>query len=150
MPSKLSLRLLFFPIFTLFLYFSSIVSAHAEAFVMCPSLEKIRQSASLISTAEIDNQGTYTAATDNLVFSDNNFLWGMTINRIVAHSTKEAVSNAQALVPKVTIMLSETALHYGIMYACMYFLASSSFDQVVLALGAKQQGEMPVPNYFLR
>lgn len=73
----------------------------------------------------------------------------MTINRIVANSPEEAIANAQALVPKVTVMWSQTALHYGIVYACLYFLASSSFDQVVMALG-QGQGEMQVPNNFLR
>ncbi len=126
------------------------MDANAQRVVICPSLEKIRQAAPWISTAQIDNQKTYTAATDKLVFRDNNLLWGIAINHIVANSKKEAVAHAQALVPKVTVMLSETALHYGVMYACMYFLASSSFDQVIIALGAKQQGEMQVPNHFLR
>jgi hypothetical protein len=146
-----SLRLIFSPVFALALCFATILDANARNFVMCPSLEKIRQSAPLISTAEFDNlKNDYTAATDKLVFRDNNLFWGMTINHIVAHSPEEAVANAQALVPKVTVMWSETALHYGIMYACLYFLASSSFDQVVMALGAEQQGEMQVPNNFLR
>jgi hypothetical protein len=145
-----SIRAIFAVFFALFLCFAAVVTTYAEVPVMCPSLKKIREMAPLINTAIIDTQKTYTAATDKLVFRDNQFLWGISISHVVANSPEEAITNAQTLIPEVTVMLSETALHYGIMYACLYFLASSSFDQAVLVLGAKEQGEMPVPNDFLR
>jgi|GEM_PF-5744991 len=130
------------------LYFSAGVFANTESFVMCPSFDTIRQAAPLISTAEIDSEKTYTAATNKLVFRDNGLIWGMTINHVVANSTKEAITNGQALVSKITVTWSETALRYGMMYTCMYFLASSSFDQVVMVLGAKEQDEMQLPLFF--
>lgn len=143
-----SLRRILSSAFALSLYSSAGLSGNAESFVMCPALDTIRQAAPLISTAEIDNQNTYTAATDKLVFRDNKLIWGIAINHVVANSTKEAVANAQALVPKITVMWSETALHYGVMYACIYFLASSSFDQVAMVLGAKERGEKQLPTFF--
>ncbi len=149
-----SLRAILTITVALFLCFASMLDAKAQNFVMCPALDKIRQAAPLINTAEPTDtypKKIYAAMADKPVFRDSsNLYWSMGINAIEADSADEAIKIAQTLIPNITVMLSEIAHEYHEVYTCLYLLASSHIYQTVFVYSSEKPDAMQMPNYFLR
>jgi hypothetical protein len=132
----------------LFLSFASMLEAQAQNFVMCPSLDMVRQAAPLINKAQLSRtypKKIFVAGADKSVFRDNNLYWYMGINNIEADSADEAIKNAQTLIPDITVMLSEIAAESGRWYECLYYLASSNIYQGVILNGSETPGAMQMP-----
>jgi hypothetical protein len=94
--------------------------ASATDTVNCPSVDKIRQAASLMTKAEYNKSDKMYAASST-AFVENNIEWKLGSLYIQAHSIEEAIAIAQNRAANVSQVLYQSASIRGSTYLCLYY-----------------------------
>lgn len=115
----------------------------------CPSLDKIRGTASLLDTVIADNnqQGKFIAFTSSPAFNQSDIPWRVGAAGIAADNQNEVLMLGRKAVSNVSQMYSQKAEHMGEnVYFCIYFGDDvMETNTVVGAIG----GDIPqIPNGY--
>ena len=139
-------------ILVIFLGFAIAINAEAKEsnnIVMCPTLNKIHQAASLMNYAECDKKSC-VVSTDKPAFYENGLYWILSRGGITASSENEAIRKAQNIAERVTVMFSDIAMGS----LCIYYVSSSdqSDDEMngMVAWGLDNKHQIPLIHSLLR
>jgi hypothetical protein len=96
--------------------------ASATDTIKCPSVEKIRQAASLITEAQYSNSDKkYNASSQGSAIVENNIAWKLGSLYIQTDKPKKAVTIAQERAAKVSQVLYQDASIRDSTYICLYY-----------------------------
>ena len=143
-------------ILMIFLGFAVAINANAknresDNIVMCPTLDKIHQAASLMNDVKCKEKYC-GVSTGKPAFYENGLSWILATGGIIASSENEAILKAQNIAKEVTVMFSDLVMGNSGGF-CFYYVGSSdqANDEMIgmVALGLDNKHHISLIPTFL-